>query len=138
MGRGILCTTRKDVLIKDNIFYKLGGSVLCIEDDCNFWYESGFIGKLTFQKNTVIDCGYGTTETPQPVIWCYPQILGFDKDVYPHKKLIIKENYFSHLPKESYRIGIYHVEKVIYDKNVSDQKMRIVCKYVKQFVDNKR
>lgn len=138
MGRGILCTTRKNVLITGNIFYKLSGSILCIEDDCNFWYESGFIGKLTFQKNTVIDCGYGTTETPQPVIWCRPQILDFDKDIYPHKKLIIKENYFSHLPKKSYRIGIYHVEKAIYEGNFSDRKMRIDSKYVKQFVENKQ
>lgn len=131
MGRGILCTTRKDVIIKDNIFYKLGGSVLCIESDCNFWYESGFIGKLTFQKNTVIDCGYGFDETNQPVIWCRPQILDFDKKVYPHKKLIIKENFFCHLPENSYHIGIYHVEKVIYDKNISDQKIRIEGEYIK-------
>ena len=73
-----------------------------------------------------------------PKYHCYNCILDFDKDIYPHKKLIIKENYFSHLPKKSYRIGIYHVEKAIYEGNFSDRKMRIDSKYVKQFVENKQ
>lgn len=136
MGRGILCTTRKDVLIKDNIFYKLGGSVLCIEDDCNFWYESGFIGNLIFQKNTVIDCGYGFAETNQPVIWCRPQILDFNKKVYPHKKLIIKENYFLHLPKKSYSIGVYHVNEFVFANNYADEDCEMDIDFINRIEIN--
>ena len=131
-----MCTTRKDVLIKDNIFYKLGGSVLCIEDDCNFWYESGFIGNLTFQKNTVIDCGYGFAETNQPVIWCRPQILDFNKKVYPHKKLIIKENYFLHLPKKSYSIGVYHVNEFVFANNYADEDCEMDIDFINRIEIN--
>ncbi len=95
MGRGVLCTTRKKVLIENNVFYKVGGSVLCIEDDCNFWFESGYTTDVRFCNNRVIECGYsgmGVGETP--VILVNPQVLEREKPVYVHKRIEVSDNEF--------------------------------------------
>lgn len=50
--RGILCTTRKKVLIENNIFDGLTMASIYLSNDCNNWYESGAIKDMTIRGNT--------------------------------------------------------------------------------------
>lgn len=50
--RGILCTTRKKVLIENNIFDSMTMASIYLSNDCNDWYESGPIRDMTIRNNT--------------------------------------------------------------------------------------
>lgn len=50
--RGILCTTRKKVLIENNLFSSLTMASVYLSNDCNDWYESGCIKDMTIRNNT--------------------------------------------------------------------------------------
>ena len=104
MGRGILCTTRKRVRITGNRFYKLGGSVLVVADDCNFWMESGYTTDILFKNNTLIDCGYGPGRKKAPLICVEPEVRS--KNTAPvHKKLRIIGNRI--IGSDSFKDNVY-------------------------------
>lgn len=50
--RGILCTTRKKVLIENNTFDTMTMASIYLSNDCNSWYESGPIRDMTIRNNT--------------------------------------------------------------------------------------
>ena len=125
MGRGILCTTQKKIRIKNNVFYKNGGMVLSIEDDCNFWFESGYTKNVAFKNNKVIDCGYGTGGTPIQVIHVAPQVLNVQANPKVHKKVVVKGNRFV-FKKGSWRDPYFaFVKRVIYKRNTFEEIEKI-------------
>lgn len=93
-GRGILATTRGEVIIENNRFYKLWGSALLIEDDCNFWFESGYTKEIIFRNNEVISCNFGKTWEGSPVIQYTPKVMNEDYDGFVHGKLKVYNNSF--------------------------------------------
>lgn len=93
-GRGILATTRGEVIIENNRFYKLCGPALLLEDDCNFWFESGYTKEITFRNNDVISCNFGQMSELGPVIQCTPKIMNEEYDGFVHQKLNIYNNRF--------------------------------------------
>ena len=96
MGRGILCTSRGRTVIEDNVFYRTGGAVLCVCDDCNFWYESGYAADVVFRRNRVEGCGYGPVPgQPQPVISVEPQVVEPGFSGFVHGKIAVTDNDFS-------------------------------------------
>ena len=96
MGRGILCTSRGRTVIEDNVFYRTGGAVLCVCDDCNFWYESGYTTDVAFRRNRVEGCGYGPVPgQPQPVISVEPQVMEPGFSGFVHGKIAVTDNDFS-------------------------------------------
>ena len=50
--RGILCTTRQEVLIEDNVFDNMAMASIYLSNDADDWYESGPIRNLTIRNNT--------------------------------------------------------------------------------------
>lgn len=134
MGRGILCTTRKKTVIKNNIFYKTGGNALCIEDDCNFWFESGFVNDLIFENNKIVDCAYGVSGCGGvAVVSINPQVLEKQKPVYVHKNITLKNNEFLRLCKESYKIEVKNVLNFTLENNLSDSPIKVERESVKNF-----
>lgn len=93
-GRGILATTRGEVIIENNRFYKLCGPALLIEDDCNFWFESGYTKEITFRNNEVIYCNFGNMGEFGPVIQYTPKIMNEEFDGFVHEKLNVYSNRF--------------------------------------------
>lgn len=135
MGRGILCLTRRKAVVENNLFYKTGGSVLCIEDDCNFWYESGCVTDLVFRNNTVIGCGYGCFgDGNVPVISVNPQVLDRKSPVYVHKKISVTGNVFRDLPENSYVIDVKNAERFEFTGNRSDREFGFRTESVKELV----
>lgn len=93
-GRGILCTTRGEVIIENNRFRNLWGPALLLEDDCNFWFESGYTNKIIFRNNRVIGCDFGNTWENSPVIRYTPKVMDENSKEYVHGKLIVEGNSF--------------------------------------------
>lgn len=79
--RGILVTTRGKTLIEGNTINSTMPGVL-IEDDANFWWESGPVRDLTIRNNTFLNCG----------IAIEPQVLAPDGAV--HEDILITNNRF--------------------------------------------
>lgn len=50
--RGILCTTRKPVMIEGNTFDNMAMANIYLSNDADYWYESGPIRNLTIKDNT--------------------------------------------------------------------------------------
>ncbi|MBR7131997.1 MAG: right-handed parallel beta-helix repeat-containing protein [Clostridia bacterium] len=53
--RGILMTTRKPVVIENNVFEKVKGCAVLIADDARSWYESGRVTDVTIKNNIYRD-----------------------------------------------------------------------------------
>ena len=58
--RGILVTTRRPVLIEDNLFFRTQMSAILIADDARSWYESGMVRNVCIRGNRFersVNCG---------------------------------------------------------------------------------
>ncbi len=124
-ARGILCTTRGEVIIENNTFEKLWGPALLLEDDCNFWFESGYTTKVIFRNNTVSGCEYHETTPGGPVIRVTPKVLCEDADTYVHGKLLIENNTFEKPSCEKHRFLFEHIKEVIIKNNTFDSELEV-------------
>lgn len=93
-GRGILCTTRGEVIIENNRFENLWGPALLVEDDCNFWFESGYTKEIIFRNNAVISCDYAKTWEKSSVIRYSPKVMDESKGEFVHGRLVLTCNSF--------------------------------------------
>lgn len=119
-GRGILCTTRGEVVIENNRFSNLRGPALLIEDDCNFWFESGYTRKIIFRNNTVSGCDYGKTWQGAHVIRYTPKVMDENSQEFVHGKLVLCGNRFENPIEAEHSLWLeYLAEAEIYD-NIFD------------------
>lgn len=86
--RGVLCTTRGEVLIEDNTFYKNGMSGVLLEDDVRAWYESGPVKNMIIRNNKFVECG-------GPQIFSNPQTSVYDPLKTVHSNIQIVGNEFT-------------------------------------------
>lgn len=86
--RGILVTTRKPVLIENNIFDGMSMASIFIESNATSWYESGGIKDLTIRGNTFL-----RPSTSYAVIYIDP--TGSASKTNPvHRNIRIEDNTF--------------------------------------------
>lgn len=135
-GRGILCTTRGEVIIENNTFYRLWGPALLIEDDCNFWFESGYTNEIIFRNNRVCGCDYGPTFDGAPVIRYTPKVMNENSVEFVHGKLSLIGNTFekSHFGKHA--IHLEYLETAVIENNRFDDEYAVSTRCVGEFVDN--
>lgn len=88
--RGVLVTTRKRVLIADNIFDRMTMSAILVADDAENWYESGRVEDLMIRNNVFVECG----ESGQPVIFINPENTEVRSDHPVHQNIVIERNRF--------------------------------------------
>ncbi|MCR5041809.1 MAG: hypothetical protein K6C36_06925 [Clostridia bacterium] len=93
-GRGVLCTTRGRVVIENNRFFHLSDAALVIEDDCNFWFESGYTTDVTFRNNEVVGCNSSLVCDGAPVIRVSPKVLDENSGGFVHGRLTVSGNVF--------------------------------------------
>ncbi len=134
-GRGILCTTRGRVVIENNHFEKLWGPALLIEDDCNFWFESGYTTNISFIGNTVDHCDHHITYDGAPVIRYTPKVLNETEGIYVHKKLTVKGNKFRNPVCDSHSIHLEHLCEAIIENNSFDATFNITSHNVGSITD---
>lgn len=129
-GRGILCTTRGEVIIENNRFRNLWGPALLIEDDCNFWFESGCTKEIVFRNNVVSGCEYASMWQKSPVIRCTPKVMKEDSAEFVHGKLTVTGNVFL-LPKEKVHcFWLEYIREAEVTENVFDAPLVIETKCV--------
>lgn len=129
-GRGILCTTRHDVVIENNIFRNLWGPALLIEDDCNFWFESGYTKNIIFRNNIVDSCEYAVMHETAPVIRCTPKVMDENSKQFVHGKLTIENNVFRNPACGKHSFWLEYIENVIIKDNIFDAETEIYKKVV--------
>ncbi len=83
--RGILVTTRKKVIIEDNIFLRMPMSAILIANEGRSWFESGPVADVTIRNNQFIECG-------SPVICIAPENGKYEGAI--HKNITICDNRF--------------------------------------------
>lgn len=124
-GRGILCTTRGEVVIENNRFENLWGPALLLEDDCNFWFESGYTTKVIFRNNLVIGCDYGITCEGAPVIRYTPKVMDENFNGFVHGSLLVEGNRFENARKGSHRLHLEYLREAKITNNSFDAPYEI-------------
>jgi len=85
--RGILMTTRGNVLIDHNTFNRMTMSAILIADDASSWYESGMVRNVMISNNTFTDNG-------NSVISIEPSSSRTNPDQTVHSHITISGNTF--------------------------------------------
>ena len=137
-GRGILCTTRGKVIIENNTFKNLWGPALLVEDDCNFWFESGYTTDIIFRNNTVINCDCHITWDGAPVIRYTPKVLSNEQNIYVHGKLTVENNVFQKPCGEKHLFYLEHLQEAQIINNVFDTDFEIVYQQVETIVNTNK
>ncbi len=137
-GRGILCTTRKDVIIENNRFRKLWGPALLIEDDCNFWFESGYTEDIIFRNNIVDSCSYASMYEAAPVIRVTPKVMDEASREFVHRKLTIGNNTFLNPVTGRHTIRLEYIEEVNIIDNTFDAPYEIYKKVTGKVTKNNK
>ncbi|MCQ2463328.1 MAG: hypothetical protein MJ177_08005 [Clostridia bacterium] len=125
-SRAILCTTRKDVVIRNNTFRNMGASALCVADDANFWFESGRSGNIYFENNTVINCAARFCAFGDDVIRYEPVVMDKSSAMPVHKKLVLKNNRFISGTGRNYTINLSYLDEAVIDGNTSNVQLKII------------
>ncbi len=134
-GRGILATTRGKVIIENNVFDKVCGPALLIEDDCNFWFESGYTKEIIFRNNIINQCDYASMWETSPVIRYTPKVINEKSEDFVHGKLILTGNTFSDAKEDFHSIWLEYLEKAEIRDNIFDAPYKITTKCVGKVID---
>ncbi len=134
-GRGILCTTRGEVVIENNTFHSLFGPALLIEDDCNFWFESGYTKKIIFRNNTVTRCDHAPMWDGAPAIRYSPKVMDESSDHFVHGELVLTGNTFREPCSDKHRIYLTYLEKAEISDNIFDAPYEIKTHHTGEVVD---
>ena len=124
-GRGILATTRGNVVIENNKFFKLWGPALLIEDDCNFWFESGYTKEIIFRNNVIDACDFGPTYDGAPTIRYTPTVMDEKSKEFVHGKLTLTDNVFKNCYGNTHKIHLEYLENAEIKNNVFDKNFEV-------------
>ncbi|MDP4130858.1 MAG: right-handed parallel beta-helix repeat-containing protein [Bacteroidota bacterium] len=91
--RGLLVTTRRPVLIEDNVFFRTGMQAILIADDASSWYESGEVENVIIRNNTFQECGYNAVPNNY-IIAIMPENHQLIPGYMVHKNILIENNTF--------------------------------------------
>ena len=119
-GRGILCTTRGKVIIENNRFTNLWGPALLIEDDCNFWFESGYTKEIIFRNNFVSGCDFGKTWESSPVIRYSPKVMDENSAEFVHGRLVLCDNVFEKSSNGTHSVWLEYLAEAVIKNNSFD------------------
>ena len=92
--RGLLITTAGKVLIEGNTFYRTGMHAILIADDCNSWFESGWVHDVLIRNNVFDDCGYNQAPDNY-IIAIAPESWQLVQGEYVHHNIRIENNIFN-------------------------------------------
>lgn len=134
-GRGILCTTRGEVIIENNRFTNLWGPALLLEDDCNFWFESGKTNEIVFCNNIVTNCDYAGMWQDSPSIRYTPKVMNESSREFVHGKLTLTDNVFRNPITGEHRIHLEYLREAEIKNNVFDAPYSIYTNVVGNVID---
>ncbi len=135
-GRGILCTTRGEIIIENNNFHNLWGPALLIEDDCNFWFESGYTREIIFRNNSVTACEYAQMWETAPSIRYTPKVMNENSEEFVHGKLVLTNNVFRKARNGEHCLWLEYLREAEIENNVFDAPYNIKTRCVGNVKDN--
>lgn len=89
--RGLLLTTRRKVVIENNVFYRTGMFPILIADDASSWFESGAVRDVLIRNNTFQECGFNSGSG---AINIAPENHELKEGNMVHRNIRIKDNTF--------------------------------------------
>jgi polygalacturonase len=92
-ARGLLVTTRRKVVIENNVFFRTGMHAILIADDATSWFESGPVQDVLIRNNTFEDCAYNSGDGNY-VIAIAPENHQPVQKYWVHKNIRIENNTF--------------------------------------------
>ncbi len=135
-GRGILATTRGQVLIESNSFKDVWGPALLIEDDCNFWFESGYTTEVVFRNNIVDNCDYRKMYEGSPVIKYSPKVMNESSKEFVHGSLLVENNEFKNpVENDNFLISLEYLRNVEIKNNTFQKPYKVTKKVVGDVVE---
>lgn len=134
-GRGILCTTRGEVIIENNNFRKLWGPALLLEDDCNFWFESGYTNEIIFRNNRVTQCEYANMWEKSPSIRYTPKVMNENSTEFVHGKLTLTGNTFEKSREGTHYIWLEYLREAEISGNRFDAPYEVIKKCVGNVIE---
>lgn len=135
-GRGILATTRGKVVIEKNRFKDVWGPALLIEDDCNFWFESGYTTEVIFRNNIVDNCDYRKMYEGSPVIKYSPKVMNENSNEFVHERLLIENNEFKNpVENDCFLISLEYLRKAEIKNNTFHKPFKVTKKVVGDVVE---
>jgi len=91
--RGLLVTTKRKVLVENNIFFRTGMHAILIANDALSWFESGPVTDVMIRNNVFEDCAYNNFPDNYPIM-ISPQNKKLIKGYQVHKNIRIINNVF--------------------------------------------
>lgn len=91
--RGLLVTTKRKVLVENNIFFRTGMHAILIANDALSWFESGPVTDVMIRNNVFEDCAYNNFPHNYPIM-ISPQNKKLIKGYQVHKNIRIINNVF--------------------------------------------
>lgn len=88
--RGVLATTRRRTVIRNNVFERMQMSAVLVADDAASWYESGRVADMRISGNRFIACG----SREQAVIAIAPENEELSEETPVHDRIRIEDNVF--------------------------------------------
>ncbi len=134
-GRGILATTRGKVVIENNSFKDVWGPALLIEDDCNFWFESGLTREIVFRNNFVDNCNYRNMYGNYPIILFSPKVMDETSTEYVHQFLSVEGNNFKNPVNGTHVFDFSYLKEAEIINNTFDMPYIINTKVVENILD---
>ncbi|MBQ7120909.1 MAG: right-handed parallel beta-helix repeat-containing protein [Clostridia bacterium] len=134
-GRGILCTTRGEVIIENNNFHKLWGPALLLEDDCNFWFESGYTNEVVFRNNRVTQCEYAGMWEKAPIIRYTPKVMDENSTEFVHGRLTVTGNTFEKSRGATHCFWLEYLREAEISGNTFDAPYEVVKKCVGNVIE---
>jgi len=89
-----LLTTRRKILVENNIFFRTGMHAILIANDAASWFESGAVQDVTIRNNTFTECGYNSTPG-NFVIAIAPENHELLPGYFVHRNIHIENNTFN-------------------------------------------
>ena len=134
-GNIINFNNKGNVIIENNNFFKLWGPALLIEDDCNFWFESGYTKDIVFRNNVIDACDFGPTYDGAPVIRYTPKVIKENSKEFVHEKLILENNIFKNCYGNTHLIHLEYLANAEIKNNVFDNEYKLETGCVGSVVD---
>jgi hypothetical protein len=92
--RGLLITTPRKVIVRNNHFYRTGMYAIQIAGDAGSWFESGAVQDVLIEDNLFEECGYNRGQSDSYAIAINPEVHEIIGGHYFHRNIRILNNRF--------------------------------------------
>lgn len=123
--RGFLLSTRKPILVENNVFNRTGMHAILVADDAASWYESGPVKKMIIRGNRFNECA-------EPVIAFHPENQEGNESTPVHSNILIEGNTFK--MKGTGALFLKSTDKVVLKNNTFETSQAVTGDVAEKFV----